>query len=309
MSCNHPTHTHNVNNTQSPLLRLSREIRDEIWAYLVTLPHAIPLDVGTFWEKDCKVKVQVLGLAKYGRGTISSADLEGLSILRVCRQINTEASELLLSRNIWANYRALDFFADRLCYCKVAKIRHVQLSDDLIRPWDRVSEAIQRFSGLHYVVSELTTNTYASRAGVDDEYIAQQMEKRWTGYADAMNGSALERVYVRSDLDRLPLEDGTEGPITSILWDEKIVLTCAAGLSDGFNQEFLSGNGMELDIKKEIQYWQNWEQIDEEAYELEVEEAESQWAGNTAQDDRYVDSDGNIESDSDREWEGSNQSE
>jgi hypothetical protein len=107
------------------------------------------------------------------------------------------------------------------------------------------------------VISEMTTNTYANRTGVDAEYIAQQMKKRWTGFADAMNGSALERVYMRSDLDRLQLKDRTKGPIASILWDEGIVLTSASGLGDGFKCELFRGKGIELDIKKEMRYWQN----------------------------------------------------
>jgi hypothetical protein len=163
---------------------------------------------------------------------------------------------------------------------------------------------MQIFSGLHLVVSEMTTNIYANRDGVDAEYIAWQMKKRWTGFTEVMNGSTLERVYVSADLDRLPLKDGTKGPVTSILWNEKIVLTSARGLLDGFMRELFHGRGMELDLEKEIGYWQNWEQIDEEAYDLEVEEADEQWGGNTCQDDHFVDSDGNTEPNSDGEGHG-----
>jgi hypothetical protein len=145
-------------------------------------------------------------------------------------------------------------------------------------------------------------NAYANSGGVSDWHIARQMQKRWTGFADAMNGSALERVYMRSDLKRLQLKDGTKGPITSLLIDERIVLTNARGLCNEFNQELFGGMGLEMDIKKEIEYWQNWEQINKSAYGREVEEAENQWEGNTCQDGRYVDSDGNTEVFSDEEW-------
>jgi hypothetical protein len=301
MSCTHPSP--DSNNSQSPIFYLSRELRDEIWSHLVTTPKVIPLAVQIQYN-GTSGRSEYFGLETQRSG-VSIKAFKGFSILRVCRQINTEASEVMLSRNTWhlgGDY-SLGVFAHKLCTCKAAQIRHLQLSRSFeTRPWNPVVAAVSLFGNLRLVAAEMTTNTYANRAGVDAAYIARQMSKRWTGFADAVKGSMhLEKVYVSAELDRLPLKDGIEGPLTSIMWEAKIVLTSARGLQHDFNKKFFAGNARELDIQKEIYYWQNWDCIDKEAYNLEVEEAEQQWEGNTCQDDRYMNSDGETEEDSDEE--------